>query len=121
MPSTALVIDDEVALQEIICEVLRHMEIESVAVGSGEQAIETCKENPNRFSVIFLDMNLTGIDGEETYRRISALLPDVPVVFMSGYDVSGEIKALNPSAPHAFLKKPFTMKDLMETARAIIG
>ncbi len=121
MSVNALIIDDEKALQEIISEVLRHMRIDSVTVGSGEQALQVCADDNNRFSVIFLDMNMPGMDGDETYLKLKKILPGTPVIFMSGYDMLPEIEKLQPTAAYAFLKKPFTMSQLMETTRSILG
>ena len=38
-----------------------------------------------RADIIFLDINLTGIDGIKTARRIREIYPDVPIVFITAY------------------------------------
>ncbi len=121
MPLKALVIDDEQALREIICEVLKHMQIETVPVDSGRKAIEFCETDARDINLIFLDVNMPGMDGLETYKQIRAHVPGHPIVFMSGYDAREEVDALKPEAPHTFLKKPFSMSQLMQTVREIIA
>jgi DNA-binding NarL/FixJ family response regulator len=51
-------------------------------VGSGEEAI-ACAATM-RPDVVLVDVNLPGIDGVETSRRLAALLPDALIVLVSG-------------------------------------
>ena len=119
MSLKALVIDDEQALREIICEVLKHMQIETVSVSSGQKAIDFFLSNGEKVDLIFLDVNMPGMDGLETYEQIRRHVPEHPIVFMSGYDAREEVEALKPQAPYIFLKKPFSMSQLMQTVKEI--
>ncbi len=120
MSLKALVIDDEQALREIICEVLKHMQIETVPVASGQKAIEFFETDGQDVNLIFLDVNMPGMNGIETYKQIRRHVPEHPIVFMSGYDAREEVDALKPEAPYTFLKKPFSMSQLMQTVKEII-
>jgi DNA-binding NarL/FixJ family response regulator len=51
-------------------------------VGSGEEAV-ACATNV-RPDIVLVDVNLPGIDGVETSRRLAALLPDALIVLVSG-------------------------------------
>ncbi|KAA3610403.1 MAG: response regulator [Calditrichaeota bacterium] len=119
MPKKALIIDDEEALTEIIVEVLSTLDFESYPAISGEDAIKIANQN-DHFDLIIIDMNMPGMNGEETYNNIKTGFSDTPLIFMSGYDLSEEMAAMNLKCPNIFLKKPFTIADLTKTVSQLL-
>ena len=70
--------------------------------------------------IIFLDMNLPEMDGEDVYREICNLSADCCFIFMSGYDMSAEIEKLDEAKTQIFLKKPFGIKDIKAALDVLI-
>ena len=50
----------------------------------GEELLEDAFKGMN-VDIVFLDINLTGIDGIKTAGRIREIYPDVPIVFITAY------------------------------------
>src|SRR6266516_1603691 len=112
-----LIIDDDVALCELVTEYLEPLgfQIESVHRGDAgaEQAIA------GRYSVVVLDVMLPGINGFEVLRRIRAD-SKVPVLMLTarGDDVD-RIVGLEVGADD-YLSKPFNPRELVARIRAIL-
>ena len=81
---TVLVVDDHELVRTGICRMLEdHAEIDVIGQAeSGEEAINLIRQNaPN---VVLLDVNMPGIGGVETTRRLSQSSPNTKVIAVSG-------------------------------------
>ena len=78
-----LVVDDEKDFLFIMEYWLKSKGYEVKAANDGFQAVELVKTfNPN---IILLDVNMPGIDGLETLKRIRQFNKDVPVIIITAY------------------------------------
>ncbi len=66
-----LVVEDSPIAQLAVKSRLEHLNCTVEVVESGEKALEKTREN--RYDLIYMDVGLPGIDGNETTRRIRAL------------------------------------------------
>ena len=73
--------DDEIDLLKPHILFLEEKGYEVVPVISGQDAIESCKEQ--NFDIIFLDENMPGLSGLETLSSIKETDPTVPVVMVT--------------------------------------
>lgn len=119
MPKTALIIDDELPLREIICEALKLMNIDTIAAEGGKQAIQIIK-TLDTLDLIVIDMNMPEMGGEETYQQLSKYFPETPVIFMSGYDMEEWLEKMNLENANCFLKKPFRISDIHQVINDMI-
>ena len=78
-----LVVDDDAQLQTVFKQFLKKAGFGRIVVGTGAEAI-SCVER-QRFDLVFLDLQLPDISGDEVYRRIKEMQPDLPVVIITGY------------------------------------
>jgi len=85
-----LVVEDNLAEQMSITELLGHDDIEIVTTGTGAAALDTLRENP--CDCVVLDLRLPDMSGFEVLEHIreDALLSDVPVVVFTGRELSAE-------------------------------
>lgn len=119
MAKKALIIDDEQPLLDIISEVLKHLDIESIQAPNGKSAIEIAK-GKNIFDLILVDMNMPELNGKDTYKELRKKHPQSAVIFMSGYDISDKIEEMKLNNPNTFLKKPFSISQLSQTVKALV-
>ena len=80
-----LVVEDEAAIARLIAAQLTPHHVESVIVGSGEEALRRLRADPGGFDAITLDIKLTGISGFEVLHEIRRDddLQGIPVVVVS--------------------------------------
>lgn len=112
-----LIIDDDVALCELVTEYLEPLGFEIQAVNRGDQGAETALSG--NFSIVVLDVMLPGLNGFEVLRRIRAG-SKVPVLMLTarGDDVD-RIVGLEIGADD-YLPKPFNPRELVARIRAIL-
>ena len=110
-----LIVDDEASIRDFLSEVLEDYDI-AVAC-DGDEAIAKLKERS--FDLIITDPPY-GIKGDKLHKQISTtrpreLRPSAKVVVISGYS---SLHTVSQSVSHgacAFLSKPFSIKELMQT------
>ncbi|VAW77660.1 hypothetical protein MNBD_GAMMA15-1459 [hydrothermal vent metagenome] len=106
-----LVVDDEELNREYLTHLLSsHYDV--TAVSDGEQAIQAASDAPP--SLILLDIQMPGIDGYETCKRLKedSRTHDCPVIFVSSNDQEEEIlKGYEVGAADYFVK-PFKSDEL---------
>lgn len=108
---TVLVVDDEMIQREIATQLLESLRYSSVALDSGEKAVEYLKHQP--VDVVLLDMTMEpGMSGRETYEKIIELHPTQKVIITTGYADTSEVKIAQEKGAGELLKKPYTLKEL---------
>jgi DNA-binding response OmpR family regulator len=84
---------------------------------TGEEAIERLRIRP--VSVVLLDLNLSGIDGVETCRRIREFA-QVPVLMLTARDSEiDKVLGLEMGADD-YVTKPFSPRELMARVKAVL-
>ncbi len=117
--SKVLVVDDSPSMRAAVSHMLRGMNLQSVEADSGERAIELYLEE--RPSIVLLDVNMPGIDGYETARRIRAAEPDewVPIIFLSANESDQDFTKAIESGGDDYLIKPVGRIVLAAKIRAL--
>src|SRR5689334_13333843 len=104
-----LIIDDDEGVRASFLAALEYGDYHPYAAASGLAGIESAqRERPD---LIFLDLNMTGLDGVQTLERLRALYPDVPIYVVTGF--AGEflepLRALRSrGAAFELARKPLT-------------
>lgn len=115
MRGRVLVVDDDVALAEMLGIVLRGEGYEPVHCGDGETALAAFREvQPD---LVLLDVMLPGLDGIEVCRRIRAE-SGVPIVMLTAKTDTVDIVVGLESGADDYVLKPFKPKELVARVRA---
>ncbi|HET6510018.1 MAG TPA: response regulator transcription factor [Baekduia sp.] len=112
-----LVVEDEVKLAEAIRAALRSEgQLVDVAL-TGEDALWMASSTP--YDVVCLDLNLPGIDGLETCRRLRDDGVRTPIMIVTARDaIADRIAGLDTGADD-YLVKPFHVGELRARLRAL--
>ncbi|MBI4611579.1 MAG: response regulator [Candidatus Rokubacteria bacterium] len=109
-----LVVDDEVGPRESLRMILKpHYEV--ATVDSGEAALQALPVL--RPDLVFMDIKMPTLDGIEVLRRIKAHDPSIEVVMITAYASLETVKSALTHGAFEYLIKPFSRRDLEETAR----
>ncbi|QDT11554.1 hybrid sensor histidine kinase/response regulator [Planctomycetes bacterium K23_9] len=106
-----LIVDDRDDIRTSVQLLLESQGIRTIGVESGEEALVSVKSQ--RFGLVFLDQQMPGLSGLETYRRMRASGDDTPVCFMTGFAATSELEAVNRlDATTTLVRKPLGLDEL---------
>lgn len=118
-PPKVLVVDDEQLICELLQSALRASGYDVTTVGTGEEALDRSRDET--FAVALLDIRLPGMDGVSVLEHLQRRPRRPAVILMTGYPDAGTESRL-ASLPHeGFLRKPFTLHEMLRLVRAAIG
>ena len=117
---TVLVVDDEEPVRSISARMLALSGFEPVLAADGQEAVDVFSADPDRFTLVLLDLTMPHMGGDETFRELQKLRADVPVVLMSGYNQQDVLGNFPGSDLISFLQKPFTLEDLRAVLRSVL-
>jgi two-component system response regulator MtrA len=115
MKGRVLVVDDDVALAEMLGIVLRGEGIEPFFVFDGDKALAAFRET--KPDLVLLDLMLPGTDGIDVCRQIRAE-SGVPIVMLTAKSDTVDIVVGLESGADDYVVKPFKPKELVARVRA---
>ncbi len=82
-----LVVDDNGVNRQIVCELLGRLGVPAESVADGASALSLLRDQPRRCALVLMDVQMPGIDGFETTRRLRAdpRLADLPVLAITAH------------------------------------
>ncbi len=110
-----LIVDDEPALTEIFEDLFESKEIDVVTANSGEEALATFSENPERFALIFTDLGMPKMNGWEFVRRVREVSEDIPIVLMTGWGLEISEEDMASARVSEVISKPLTIQTILDT------
>lgn len=115
MSSRILVVDDDIALAEMIGIVLRAEGLESVFCTHGDEVMRVFRaEQPD---LVLLDLMLPGKDGNEVCKLIRAE-SQVPIVMLTAKSDTADVVLGLENGADDYIAKPFKPKELIARVRA---
>lgn len=106
-----LIIDDEKLQREIATDILEKLGYAVHSVPSGEAAIDYLMDHS--VDLLLVDMIMAGgIDGFETYRRITEMHPGQKAIIVSGFSASEDVRGAQAIGAGTYVKKPYTLGKL---------
>ena len=111
-PETILVAEDEDIVRELISEYLQNRGYRVIEAEDGRQALEKFRMHRAEIGLVITDLTMPNMDGWETMAAIRELSPELYVILSSGHDEAKVMAGAGSEQPHAFLRKPYDMKDL---------
>jgi two-component system, OmpR family, KDP operon response regulator KdpE len=113
-----LVVDDEPAIRRALRPPLMELGFQVAEASRGEEALQTLRAAP--YDVVLLDLNMPGIGGMETLRRIRAFAPRLPILMLTVRDQEEDkVEALDRGADD-YITKPFSTRELIARIRSAV-
>ncbi|HDY67390.1 MAG TPA: response regulator, partial [Candidatus Scalindua sp.] len=113
-----LVVDDEFAIREPLKGLLEDRGYKVTVAEDGHAAIEMAKKT--HFDIMFIDVEMPGIDGLQTLEEIKKVDPKTKVVVMTGHDVENLTeKAISRGATTCIPKPIDDMDELLQLLQTI--
>lgn len=116
--TSIMVVDDDLAICDLTCRMLRGAGYDCYWAGSGEHALTLMVERKEAPDLYVLDVRLKDMPGPTLAWLLSERYGDVPVLFISGYPSFDA--ALLRAARWEFLPKPFDSDSLLPAVRRVL-
>jgi DNA-binding response OmpR family regulator len=103
MPTKILVIDDDLAITELMSMLLKTHGFEVISTNSGAEGVKLAEsKNPN---VVLLDLMMPDLDGWQVSKAIRAF-SNVPILILSAINDPAMVASILDSGADDFLVKP---------------
>ncbi|MCB9495279.1 MAG: response regulator [Fibrobacteria bacterium] len=115
-----LVVDDEEAVSDVLCQLLEILGYEAVSFGDPLKAIEEFRQDPGKWDAVITDRTMPGMNGETLALTLHEIRPGIPIVMSSGFE--GDLRSTDTrkAGIKALLPKPFQASDLAQTLHRIL-
>ena len=113
-----LVVDDESAIRRALRPPLLELGFQVAEASRGEEALQLLRSGT--YDAVLLDVNMPGLGGIETLRRIRGFAPRLPILMLTVRDQEEEkVEALDLGADD-YVTKPFSTRELIARIRAAV-
>ncbi len=121
MSKRILVVEDHEENRRIVRDLLTASGYEMIEALTGEDGVRLAESE--RPDLILMDIQLPGIDGYETTRRIKGnpALRHIPIIAVTSYALSGDDQKAFQSGCDAYVAKPFSPRELLAKIRQYVG
>ena len=111
-PPTILCVDDEPNILSSLRRLFRPHGYRVLTAVTGEEGLRVAEADPP--DLVLMDLQLPGIDGTETLRRLrqGSLGRDVPVVAVTAFVMAEDRERANLAGFDGYVEKPISVRDL---------
>ena len=115
-----LIIEDNESNRYLLKYMLEKAEYEVIEVSSGEDGIELLKKE--RVDLILMDIQLPGIDGIETTKKIrkSKLNGEIPIIAITSYAMAGDKEKALKAGCTGYIEKPIDPEKIIDQIEGFI-
>ena len=113
---TILLVEDEEGLRGLNARGLASRGYTVLQAGNGVEAIEVIDKHDGTIDLVVYDVVMPEMDGPSLLKELRRRKPELKIIFVSGYAEEAFAKNI-PEGQHAFLAKPFTLKQLVATVK----
>jgi CheY-like chemotaxis protein len=118
--ATVLVLEDDPVIRSLSAKVLRDSGYNVIEASDSREAVEMCGGYAGPIHLVLSDMVMPGMSGIEACEEIRKLRPETRVLLMSGFN-DGKHTPGEGHACDGFIQKPFTLNNLLDKCRQILG
>lgn len=119
MTNRVMVVDDDAALRMTLQDILMEEGWDVISAEDGFQAIKFATER--QIAVIFMDIQMPGMNGVEAFLKIKKILPECVVVMITGFLVESLVKRALAEGAMTVLLKPLSIEELLKIVDEVVS
>jgi PAS domain S-box-containing protein len=116
-----LIVDDEVAIQEIAKTSLETHNYKTLIASDGIEAIALYAQNRDKIDAVLMDIMLPTLDGLTAIRTLQKINPLVRIIASSGLMSDKKLSAVAAIGINTFLVKPYTVNELLLSLHKVLS
>ncbi|HUA99049.1 MAG TPA: response regulator [Terracidiphilus sp.] len=113
------VVDDDERVRRNLTLVIESFGFRAATFESAESFLES--DQLRNTVCLILDVVMPGMNGFELQSELAAADCDIPIIFITAYDDQGSRGRAMQAGAVAFLRKPFSDEQLLQTVRSALG
>jgi PAS domain S-box-containing protein len=120
-PALVMVVEDELAIRELVRRTLEGAGLVVIEAKNGRQALDVLALGGEPPRLVVTDVIMPELNGRELSEALADLHPNLPILFMSGY-TGDEVLARSLLPDTAlFIQKPFAPDELLSRVRGMLA
>lgn len=116
-----LLVDDEQMTLSLLRRILSDSGYEVTVAQSGFECLDLFRRQTLHYDVVFLDLAMPFMDGEETFERLSRILPNANIVLMAGFVETERLERMMHAGLRGFLAKPFSPEAILSLTKTLVA
>jgi len=113
-----LVVEDEFAIQQGLCDVLAFHGYQPTGVGTGEEGLKQGRSG--QYELVILDIMLPGVNGFDVCEQLRAELPRLPILMLTALGAEDDVLRGFRSGSDDYVTKPFSISELLARVEALL-
>lgn len=115
-----LVVDDDESVRRVTMRALETFGFSTVGAKDGFEAVDTLRAGRDTIHCAIVDMNMPGMNGEQTMVSLHEVVEELPVLLSTGYSAVDISAGAAGRGFAGFLQKPYQIGTLAEKVRSAI-
>jgi PAS domain S-box-containing protein len=117
-----LIVDDEASIRDINKASLENYNYQIITANDGIEAVSSYAQYQNQISLVLMDIEMPSMDGILAMQVLCKMNPSMKIIAVSGLESNRDrLQDIGLLYMPAFLSKPYTIKDLLETVNLILN
>ncbi len=117
---TFLVVEDEPAFRDLLCEQLRSRGYQVLVASNGVEALQVAEQHKGPIRVLITDVIMPEMSGPDLAKNLTKLRGETDVLYMSGYTDDKLSNILETEPELTLIQKPFSIDDLVQKIQEIL-
>jgi two-component system, cell cycle sensor histidine kinase and response regulator CckA len=117
---TILLVEDELGVRQLVCEMLLRLGYQILQASGGAEALRLFEQHQGSIDLLITDVIMPQMSGRELAQRLKALQSSLKVLYISGYtdDMLAHHGVLESNV--FLLQKPFAPDELAKKLREVL-
>lgn len=121
---TALLAEDIPINREIVIELLRPTRMTIDYVEDGKAAVQKISDHPEKYDIVFMDVQMPQMDGYQATRAIRNLdhetAKNIPIIAMTANAYKEDVQKALESGMNEHVSKPINLTELLHTIKKLL-
>ena len=113
-----LVVEDELAIQQGLCDVLAFHGYQPTGVGTGEEGLRCGRSG--QYELVILDIMLPGLSCFDVCEQLRAELPRLPILMLTARGAEEDVLRGFRCGSDDYVTKPFSISELLARVEALL-
>jgi two-component system, cell cycle sensor histidine kinase and response regulator CckA len=117
---TVLVAEDESAVRDLACRILRGRGYTVFDAANGRNALAFAQKYSGKIHLVLTDVVMPGMSGRDLVDQLKSTRPGIKALYVSGYTDNAILHHGILDSGVAFLQKPFSVESLLHKMREVL-